>query len=480
MIKVLLVDDEQYIREGLRQLVDWEEYGYEIIGEAGNGVDAIAILEESQVDVVFVDIRMPKMTGLELIKYVQEKLHRNIQFVILTGYADFEYARMAIRMQVKNYMLKPIQKEELSDILHKLNKEHQIMQVKEQEHYFFAVSAVVHGKYTEDDLETVYSHVVPSNQWKYVSIECMDADSQLKPEEQEIVSYLQAILKEFCGHGVPIMETEEEISGAALLLIPEMYQKNNQTEAEFLDALQRRMSHHFSQTFQVYAGSQENSLEDIRKSFIKVGIGTEKKSRLVPELERKITAYHEAGHAILFHLLPDVGPVYTVSIIPTGMGAAGYTMPVPENDNVFETKGRMIQEIKVGMGGRIAEELIFDDVTTGASQDIKQVTDTARSMITKFGMSDRLGFINYEENTDEVFLGRDLGHSRSFSEEVASIIDKEVKKLVDDCYTDAKRILTENMDVLHSCANLLLEKERISREEFEALFKNDKAAEENL
>lgn len=221
-------------------------------------------------------------------------------------------------------------------------------------------------------------------------------------------------------------------------------------------------------------------MEDIRKSFIKVGIGTEKKSRLVPELERKITAYHEAGHAILFHLLPDVGPVYTVSIIPTGMGAAGYTMPVPENDNVFETRGRMIQEIKVGMGGRIAEELIFDDVTTGASQDIKQVTDTARSMITKFGMSEKLGFINYEENTDEVFLGRDLGHSRSFSEEVASIIDKEVKKLVDDCYTDAKRILTENMDVLHSCASLLLEKERISREEFEALFKNNEADEENL
>ena len=219
-------------------------------------------------------------------------------------------------------------------------------------------------------------------------------------------------------------------------------------------------------------------MEDIRKSFIKVGIGTEKKSRLVPELERKITAYHEAGHAILFHLLPDVGPVYTVSIIPTGMGAAGYTMPVPENDNVFETRGRMIQEIKVGMGGRIAEELIFDDVTTGASQDIKQVTDTARSMITKFGMSEKLGFINYQENTDEVFLGRDLGHSRSFSEEVASIIDKEVKKIVDDCYTDAKRILTENMDVLHSCASLLLEKERISREEFEAVFKNEEV--ENL
>ena len=217
---------------------------------------------------------------------------------------------------------------------------------------------------------------------------------------------------------------------------------------------------------------------DINRSFVKVGIGAEKKSRVISEHEKKITAYHEAGHAILFHLLPDVGPVYTVSIIPTGMGAAGYTMPVPENDNVFETRGRMIQEIKVGMGGRIAEELIFDDVTTGASQDIKQVTDTARSMITKFGMSEKLGFINYEENTDEVFLGRDLGHSRSFSEEVASIIDKEVKKIVDDCYTDAKRILTENMDVLHSCASLLLEKERISREEFEALFKNEEV--ENL
>lgn len=219
-------------------------------------------------------------------------------------------------------------------------------------------------------------------------------------------------------------------------------------------------------------------MEDIRKSFIKVGIGTEKKSRLIPELERKITAYHEAGHAILFHLLPDVGPVYTVSIIPTGMGAAGYTMPVPENDNVFETKGRMIQDIKVGMGGRIAEELIFGDVTTGASQDIKQVTDTARSMITKFGMSEKLGFINYEENTDEVFLGRDLGHSRSFSEEVASVIDREVKELVDTCYKDAKRILTENMDVLHACAALLIEKERINRDEFEALFRNDQTVQE--
>ena len=213
-------------------------------------------------------------------------------------------------------------------------------------------------------------------------------------------------------------------------------------------------------------------MEDVRKAFIKVGIGTEKKSRLVPELEKKITAYHESGHAILFHVLPDVGPVYTVSIIPTGVGAAGYTMPLPENDNVFNTKSKMIQDIKVGMGGRIAEELIFHDVTTGASQDIKSVTATARAMITQYGMSESLGFINYEENSDEVFLGRDLGHSRSFSEEVASQIDKEVKKLVDECYADAKRIILEHMDVLHACAALLIEKERINREEFEALFEN--------
>ena len=211
-------------------------------------------------------------------------------------------------------------------------------------------------------------------------------------------------------------------------------------------------------------------MEDIRKSFIKVGIGTEKKSRVIPEKERQITAYHEAGHAILFHVLPDVGPVYTVSIIPTGIGAAGYTMPLPEDDNVFTTKNKMIQDIKVGMGGRIAEELIFGDVTTGASQDIKGVTNTARAMVTKFGMSEQLGFINYEENSDEVFLGRDLGHARSFSEEVARQIDTEVKKIVDECYEDAKRIIIEHMDVLHSCAALLIEKERISREEFEDLF----------
>jgi cell division protease FtsH len=211
-------------------------------------------------------------------------------------------------------------------------------------------------------------------------------------------------------------------------------------------------------------------MEDIRKSFIKVGIGTEKKSRVIPEEARRITAYHEAGHAILFHVLPDVGPVYTISIIPTGIGAAGYTMPLPEDDNVFMTKNKMIQDIKVGMGGRIAEELIFDDVTTGASQDIKGVTNTARAMVTKYGMSDQLGFINYDEDSDEVFLGRDLGHARSFSEEVARQIDTEVKKIVDDCYDDARRIILEHMDVLHRCAALLIEKERISKEEFEDLF----------
>lgn len=219
-------------------------------------------------------------------------------------------------------------------------------------------------------------------------------------------------------------------------------------------------------------------MEDVRKAFIKVGIGTEKKSRLIPEEERRITAYHESGHAILFHLLPDVGPVYTVSIIPTGVGAAGYTMPVPENDNVFNTRGRMLQDIQVGMGGRIAEELIFHDVTTGASQDIKGVTDTARAMVTQYGMSESLGFINYEEDSDEVFLGRDLGHGRNFSESVAQQIDMEVKKIVDDCYAKAKKILIDNIDILHACASLLIEKERISREEFEGLFEqNDKDGE---
>ena len=216
---------------------------------------------------------------------------------------------------------------------------------------------------------------------------------------------------------------------------------------------------------------------DIDKAIIKVGIGTEKKSRLVPEKERKITAYHETGHAILYHLLPDVGPVYTVSIIPTGVGAAGYTMPLPENDNVFMTKGKMIQDIMVGLGGRIAEELIFDDITTGASQDIKQATAYARAMVTKYGMSEKLGLVNYEtQEDDEVFLGRDLGHARPYGEAVAKTIDKEVKAIIDQCYQDAKNIILENMSVLHRCAEELLLKERINQQEFEALFEDTEDA----
>lgn len=211
--------------------------------------------------------------------------------------------------------------------------------------------------------------------------------------------------------------------------------------------------------------------DDVDKAFIKVGIGTEKKSRLIPEHERKITAYHESGHALLFHLLPDVGPVYTVSIIPTGLGAAGYTMPLPENDNVFMTKGKLIQDIMVSLGGRIAEELIFDDITTGASQDIKQVTETARNMVTQYGMSEKLGPLNYGCGDDEeIFLGKNIGHAKPYGEEITTIIDQEVHEIVDQCYKKARQILVENIDKLHACAELLLEKERIDQAEFEALF----------
>jgi len=210
--------------------------------------------------------------------------------------------------------------------------------------------------------------------------------------------------------------------------------------------------------------------DDIRKSFVKVGIGSEKKSRIITEKEKKITAYHEAGHAILFHLLPDVGPVYSVSIIPTGVGAAGYTMPLPEREEMFNTKGRMLQEIVVDLGGRVAEELIFDDITTGASQDIKQATGVAKAMVTKYGMSDNIGLINYDSDDDEVFIGRDLAHTRAYGENIATVIDQEVKRIIDECYAKAKSILTENENILHKCAELLLEKEKIGREEFEALF----------
>lgn len=223
----------------------------------------------------------------------------------------------------------------------------------------------------------------------------------------------------------------------------------------------------------IYAAREDRTFiqqKDIIKAFIKVGIGTEKKSRVISEKEKKITAYHEAGHAILFHVLPDVGPVYTISIIPTGMGAAGYTMPLPEKDEMFNTRGRMLQEIVVDLGGRVAEEMIFDDITTGASQDIKQATSIARAMVTKYGMSEAVGLINYGADDDEVFIGRDLAHTRSYGESVASIIDSEVKRIVDECYQKARNIIKENEEALHKCAELLLEKEKIGREEFEAIF----------
>jgi len=215
-------------------------------------------------------------------------------------------------------------------------------------------------------------------------------------------------------------------------------------------------------------------LDDIRNSFVKVGIGAEKKSRIISEKEKRITAFHEAGHAILFHVLPDVGPVYSVSIIPTGAGAAGYTMPLPEKDEMFNTKGRMLQEIVVDLGGRVAEELIFDDITTGASQDIKQATAMAKAMVTKYGMSENLGLICYDEEDNEVFIGRDLAHTKGYGENVATLIDQEVKRIIDECYIKAKEIIYQYEQVLHQCADLLLEKEKISREEFEALFSEQK------
>ena len=210
--------------------------------------------------------------------------------------------------------------------------------------------------------------------------------------------------------------------------------------------------------------------DDIRRAFVKVAIGAEKKSRIISDKEKKITAYHESGHAILFHVLPDIGPVYSVSIIPTGLGAAGYTMPLPEKDDMFHTKGQMMQEIIVSLGGRVAEELIFDDITTGASQDIKQATAMARAMVTRYGMSDELGLISYDTDGDEVFIGYDLAHSKPYGENTASMIDREVKRIVDECHKKAQELIGENMSVLHACAQLLLEKEKITRDEFEALF----------
>lgn len=223
----------------------------------------------------------------------------------------------------------------------------------------------------------------------------------------------------------------------------------------------------------IYAAKQGRKYinnSDVNYAFIKVGIGAEKKSKIVSEKEKRITAYHEAGHAILFHVLPDVGPVHTISIIPTGMGAAGYTMPLPEKDEMFNTKGKMLQDIIVGLGGRVAEELIFEDITTGASQDIKSCTATARAMVTKYGFSDKLGLINYDADSDEVFIGNDFAHTRPYGEQIAGEIDVEVKRIIDECYAKAKKIIFEYTQVLHDCAKLLLEKEKITRQEFEALF----------
>lgn len=223
----------------------------------------------------------------------------------------------------------------------------------------------------------------------------------------------------------------------------------------------------------IYAAKNDRkfiSQADINRSFVKVGIGTEKKSKIISDKEKRITAFHEAGHAILFHVLPDVGPVHTVSIIPTGMGAAGYTMPLPEKDEMFNTKGKMLQNIMVSLGGRIAEEMVLDDITTGASQDIKQATATAKAMVTKYGMSDKLGLICYGNDEDEVFIGRDLAHTRGYADNTASAIDDEVKRIVDDCYAKARDIIEENKEVLYKCAELLIEKEKINQQEFEALF----------
>ena len=218
---------------------------------------------------------------------------------------------------------------------------------------------------------------------------------------------------------------------------------------------------------------------DIKGAFIKVGIGAEKKSKIISDKEKKITAYHESGHAILFHVLPDMDPVYTISIIPTGMGAAGYTMPLPDNDEMFNTKSKMLQDIMTLLGGRVAEEIIFGDITTGASNDIKRATAAARSMVMKYGMSDKLGLISYGDDDDEVFIGRDLAHTRSYSEDVAKAIDEEIHRIITECHDRAKEIILEHEDVLHSCAKLLLEKEKVHREEFEALFTTEKTETEN-
>lgn len=231
----------------------------------------------------------------------------------------------------------------------------------------------------------------------------------------------------------------------------------------------------------IHAVAKERSFitqEDIKDSFLKIGVGKEKKSRIISDKEKRITAFHESGHAILFHVLPDMNPVYTISIIPTGGGAAGYTMPQMEKDSMFQTKGMMLQRIMVGLGGRIAEELIFGDYTTGASQDIKQVSAIARAMVTRFGMSEKLGLISYDDESGDVFIGRDWGHTKSYSEKVAAEIDEEVHRIISECYDKAKALIVENRAVLDECAAQLLEKEKLTREEFEEIFRTVKGTEQ--
>ena len=269
---------------------------------------------------------------------------------------------------------------------------------------------------------------------------------------------------------VKLITFSESLGGIESLITIPYYQTHADVE---LDQRQRLGITPRLLRLSVGLENPQDLINDIKQAFVNVGIGPEKHSKIISEVEKRITAYHEAGHAILFHVLPDVGPVYTVSIIPTGSGAAGYTMPLPEKDEMFNTKGKMLQDITVSLGGRVAEELIFDDVTTGASQDIKQATATAKDMVTKYGFSDDIGMINYADE-DEVFIGRDFGHtSRGYSEDVAKTIDHEVKKIIDEAYTKAKQILEDHMDILHSCAALLMEKERIDRKVFEALFGED-------
>ena len=312
----------------------------------------------------------------------------------------------------------------------------------------------------ESLLDEFFDHPHQRNHYQSHVSEMMRTDIKDLGNAYEMTMNLPGIKKE---------NVKAELKDGYLKISASSASQNEEKNSDGVYIRRERYAGTCSRSF--YVG-EDVKQEDIKKSFIKVGIGTEKKSRIISDKEKKITAYHEAGHAILFHVLPDVGPVYTVSIIPTGLGAAGYTMPLPEKDEMFMTKGKMLQEIMVSLGGRIAEEIIFDDITTGASSDIKKATKVARRMVTRYGMSDNIGVINYDDDDDEVFIGRDLAHAKSHSELVSGEIDREVKEIIDGCYAKAKAIITDREDVLHKCAELLLEKEKITREEFEALMED--------